>query len=288
MDPRAHRVANALVGNDPDQATLEVTLIGPEIQFEDQRIVAVAGAAFALTVDGESTPLHSPFVVKAGSRLRFGSRSEGSRAYVAVGGGFQVPKALGSRATHLMSAMGGFQGRALAAGDRVPLGEPLRNRRALDPPLRVNPELTRLPGHPARLRVLRGPEHDRFAHDALDVLQSGSYTIARDSDRMGFRLQGAALRHRLGPDIISGATPLGALQVPGSEQPVLLMADRQTTGGYAKIATVISADIHIAGQLGPGDAVSFAICSRADAVAALIAHERVLMAIEDRTARGGR
>jgi allophanate hydrolase subunit 2 len=130
----------------------------------------------------------------------------------------------------------------------------------------------------ARVRVLSGPQDDRFAADAIDTLQSAPYTVTHDSNRMGFRLDGPRLRHLHGPDIISDATPLGVLQVPGSGQPVLLMADRQTTGGYAKIATVISADIGVAGQLAPGDTVSFEVCSRRDALAALIARERALMA----------
>jgi antagonist of KipI len=134
-------------------------------------------------------------------------------------------------------------------------------------------------GH-ATVRVLPGPQDDRFVDNALDTLQSAAYAIAIDSDRMGFRLQGPPLRHRSDANIISDATPLGALQVPASEQPVLLMADRQTTGGYPKLATVIAADIGIAGQLAPGDRISFTVCSRKDAMAALIAQERGLMAIE--------
>ena len=134
-------------------------------------------------------------------------------------------------------------------------------------------------GH-AQVRVLPGPERERFDDDALDALQSAAYTVASESDRMGFRLRGPRLGHAMGADIISDATPLGVLQVPASGQPVLLMADRQTTGGYPKIATVISADISLAGQLGPGDTIAFSVCSRREAMAALIAQERTLMAFE--------
>lgn len=284
MDPRAHRLANALVGNDQSAATLEVTLIGPEVEFEDERVVAVAGADFSLRLDDRVEQVNTPFVVAPGSRLRFGSRSRGSRAYLAVAGGLAVAPTLGSRATHLVSRMGGFHGRALAAGDRVPLGEKTRGSRlrpsAIRPP---DPPLSRVlipMDRHARVRVLPGPQRDRFADEALDALESGPYAIAIDSDRMGYRLQGPPLRRRSGADIISDATPLGVLQVPPSEQPVLLMADRQTSGGYPKIATVISADIGIAGQLGPGDTISFDVCSRKEAMAALIAQERALMAVE--------
>lgn len=282
MDPRAHRLANALVGNTRDAATFEVTLLGPEIEFDDDRAVAVAGAEFALTLDGCSVDTHAVFFVGKGSRLKFGPRSRGARAYLAIGGGLAVPPVFGSRATHLVSAMGGFEGRALAAGDRIPLGDPVTRVSKGDSATRfLRDAAGTLPGRHARVRVLAGPQHDRFVDDALDTLQSAPYAIGKDSNRMGFRLQGPALRHRAGADIISDATPLGVLQVPASEQPVLLMADRQTAGGYPKIATVISADIGVAGQLAPGDSVTFAVCSRAEAIAALIAQERLLMTIEE-------
>src|SRR5262249_39528449 len=140
--------------------------------------------------------------------------------------------------------------------------------------------LMELPTRPARLRVLPGPQADAFAADALDILQSAPYTVGQQSDRMGFRLEGPRLTHAGGADIISDATPLGALQVPASGQPILLMADRQTTGGYPKIATVITADLAVAGQLGPGDVIVFSVCTPREALAALIVQERALMALE--------
>ena len=142
------------------------------------------------------------------------------------------------------------------------------------------PVIARLPEGHARLRVLSGPQNEYFAPEALEVLQSAPYAISNASDRMGFRLEGPQLRHTRGADIISDATPLGGLQVPASGQPILLMADRQTSGGYPKIAIVISADIGIAGQLGPGDTISFSVCSLREALGALIAEERAMMALE--------
>ena len=278
MDPCSHRLANALAGNDSDAATLEVTLVGPEIAFDDERIVAVAGAEFDLTVDGRRVPIRTAFMVSSGSRLRFGARQKGSRAYVAVSGGIAVPQVLGSRATHLISAMGGLDGRALKAGDRLPLGEPTHARTAAG--LAPAPPIVPLPDAHATIRVLPGPQQDYFSDDALDVLQSKPYTISQRSDRMGFRLDGPVLTHARGADIISDATPLGVLQVPASGQPILLMADRQTTGGYPKLATVIAADMSLAGQLGPGDTIAFRVCSLRDALSALIAQERALMAVE--------
>jgi antagonist of KipI len=279
MDPVSHRLANALIGNERDAATLEITLLGPELEFEDERLVAIAGAEFALTLDGRPVPANAPFIVAAGSRLRFGARGRGARAYLAVSGGIAVTPTLGSRATHLVSSMGGLDGRALVAGDRLPLGDSSRVVGTALPPQTA--PMT-LPDHHATIRVLPGPQVECFRSDALDVLQSAPYTIAQNSDRMGFRLEGPRLTHSRSADIISDATPLGVLQVPASGQPILLMADRQTTGGYPKIATVIAADAALAGQLGPSDTILFAVCTPAEAMAALISQERTLMAVEAR------
>jgi antagonist of KipI len=260
MDLYSHRLANALVGNREDAATLEVTLIGPELEFDDERTVAVVGAEFEQIANAI---VH----VNAGERLSFGKRMRGARAYVAISGGIDAPIILGSRSTHLSSEMG----RALKAGDELPLGPP-KGGHYVRKTLHVD-----LPDGRATLRVLPGPQEDRFTRSAFDALQSSSYRIATDSNRMGYRLSGPRLEHAGSADIISDATPLGSLQVPASGQPILLMADRQTTGGYAKIATVISADIRLAGQLAPGDELSFTVCTADEAVAALIAQEKTLM-----------
>lgn len=277
MDPVSHRLANALVGNDRGAATLEVTLLGPELEFEDERVVAVTGADFEITLDGKPVLAGAPFMVSAESHLRFGPRRRGARAYLAIRGGVAVPPVLGSRATHLISGMGGFGGRALKAGDRLPLGVAEVTRPTAAP---LGDRLVPLPAHPARLRVLPGPQAEAFAAEAFSALQSAPYAVGQQSDRMGFRLEGPRLAHARGADIISDATPLGVLQVPASGQPILLMADRQTTGGYPKIATVISADLAVAGQLGPGDTIVFSVCDPHEAMAALIAQERALMALE--------
>jgi antagonist of KipI len=281
MDPVSHRVANAMAGNTPEAATLEITLVGPELIFEDERLAAVAGAAFEITVDDHIVSPGQPFVVAAGATLRFGRRLRGARAYLAVAGGFDTPLVLGSRATHLPSAMGGFSGRALAAGDRLPCGVP-RAQPGRTTRSRVFPvaPAQALPDGRATVRVLPGPQTDRFVAGALDALQSAPYRLGLSSNRMGFRLGGPALAHTRGADVISDATPLGVVQVPASGQPILLMADRQTSGGYPKLATVITADIGLAGQLGPGDTIEFAVCSPADAMAALIGQEQQLMAVE--------
>jgi antagonist of KipI len=279
MDSYSHRLANAIAGNDVGAATLEVTLSGPELEFDDTRTVAVTGAEFELTVDRRAVAMRSAIAVSDGSVLRFGRRVRGTRAYVAISGGITTPSTLGSRSTHLPSAMGGLDGRALRAGDRLPLGEPLQTLRPFRQSRTVESSSTwTLPDGRATLRVLPGPQLDRFVRTAWDVLQSGPYVVASDSNRIGYRLVGPSLETPGKLDLISDATPLGVLQVPPSGQPILLMADRQTTGGYPKIAAVISADVSVAGQLGPGDTVRFVACSTREALSALIAQERSLMA----------
>jgi antagonist of KipI len=276
MDPRAHRIANALLGNDPSAATLEITLRGPEIEFDEDRVVALCGADFVVTIGDHLVASDVPFKVPQGARLKIGVRSRGSRAYLAIAGGIDVPPLFGSRATHLPSRLGGFEGRALAAGDHLPLGPSPAAARGRTPRA---PAFTLPRGH-ARLRVLPGPQCERFAPEALDRLQSAPFTVQPASDRMGYRLDGPRIEQAVTTEMISDPSPLGALQIPASGQPILLMADRQTTGGYPKLAVVISADIGLAGQLGPGDTIAFAICTRQEALAALIAQERSLMAIE--------
>ena len=278
MDPYCHRLANTLVGNQPDRATLEVTLVGPEMEFQDERLAAVTGAEFEIAVDGRAQPLNTPFAVSAGSVLRFGPRRRGARAYVAVAGGIASPPVLGSRATHLPSGMGGLNGGPLRAGDRLPLGK----RGAFSPPpAEKGPyPFFAVPDGRARVRILPGPHADRLAPDALDGLQSAPYVLDASANRMGYRLHGPRLRHAGDAEMLSDATPLGALQVPAAGEPILLMADRQTTGGYPVLATVISADIRLAGQLAPGDSMVFVVSSRREAMAALIAQEQSLMALE--------
>jgi antagonist of KipI len=279
MDLYAHRLANTMVGNESDCATLEVTLVGPEVEFQDERIAAVTGAEFEVAVDGRTQPLNTPFEVSAGCVLRFGRRRRGARAYLAVAGGIASPPVLGSRATHLPGEMGGLGGRPLRAGDVLPLGKKGRESFPGRAPTEKTPDPF-LPDGRATVRILPGPHADRLAPDALDVLQSAPYVLDASANRMGFRLHGPRLRHAGEAEMLSDATPLGALQVPAAGEPILLMADRQTTGGYPSLATVISADIRLAGQLAPGDSILFVVSSRREAMAALIAQEQSLMALE--------
>jgi len=233
-------------------------------------------------VNGEDVAADSPFEIPAAGQVRFGVRRGGARAYVALAGGVATPPVLGSRATHLVSRMGGLEGRALQAGDRVPLGAS-----SGAPPRAASPIHggTYAPHGPVRLRVLLGPQDAWFAPQAIDALTNGAFSVSTRSNRMAFTLDGPPLSVARDGEPLSEPVPFGAIQVPAGGAPLLLMADRQTAGGYLKIATVISADLPVAGQLAPGDLVSFAACSRAEALAALIARERELLRASGGTAR---
>jgi antagonist of KipI len=272
MDGVSHRLANRLVGNPPDCATLEVTLVGPLLEFLDDTTFAIAGAEFELRLDARPVAAMSALHAGRGCQLRFGRRGDGSRAYLAVAGGFDVPPVLGSRSTDLASGLGGLGGRPLRGGDRLGVGRMEGLRVGRVPP--CVPFV--LPRGGATVRVMQGPDAERLGTTALDVLGQARFTLGQNSNRMGYRLQGDSLELVDTTPLLSSATPAGAIQVPPSGQPILLMADRQTTGGYARIATVISADLPVAGQLAPGDWIAFDVCERREAVAALIALEQVL------------
>lgn len=271
MDLYSHRLANQLAGNSEHAAALEITIIGPELQAQGDLICAIAGAEFNVIAAGHAVRHTGAFRVPAGATIRFVTRGFGARATLAVRGGIAVPELFGSRSTSVLSRMGPFDGRPLAAGDVLPVGEERRFDTAV-----ASAYPMAMPRGGARLRVMAGPHDAMFPPVALETFFSSRYTVTPSSNRMGYRLQGPVLGHSGAADILSDATPQGSVQVPASGQPILLMADRQTTGGYPKIATVISADLPLAGQLAPGDWVEFAPSTRAAAVEALRVQERRL------------
>jgi KipI family sensor histidine kinase inhibitor len=277
MDSIAYRTANAIVGNEPGSAAVEATLAGPKLRFDQRTMFAIAGADFGATLDGVRVPPCAAVAAPAGGVLRFNAPGGGARAYVAVDGGIDVPRVLGSRSTHLLSRMGGAHGRTLLQGDRLGLGaegtpQPRRN------PI---PEATAHGrGGGARLRVIPGPQTEYFPSHAIDVLQRTRFIVSTKSDRMGYRLQGDPIPCLRGHEMISDAAFTGGIQVPPSGEPILLMADRQTTGGYPQLAVVVTADIPLAGQLAPGNWVEFRVCSRSEAISALVAQEARLLAFE--------
>ena len=266
MDAYSHRLANQLLGNHPMAAALEITLLGPELVADGDLTCAIAGAEIEVTLDGALVPRHRPFAVPSGSRLRCGARGRGARLTLAVQGGFDVPATLGSRSTHLVSRMGPFGGRALRAGDVLPVAS-RRSEGSAGATGSIQP--LDLPEGGAPLRVVPAVHRRRFTDDSWELLVRSRFTVSTQSNRMGYRLDGPAIAHVGAADILSEAMPIGAIQVPASGQPILLMAERQTTGGYATIANVITADLPIAGQLAPGDWIAFKPVTHAEAITAL-------------------
>ncbi|MGH7406814.1 MAG: 5-oxoprolinase/urea amidolyase family protein [Candidatus Methylomirabilales bacterium] len=256
LDSMAIRLANALVGNPPGAAALEVTGGGVTLEALAECVVAVTGAQAPAFRDDTPAPGFCALRLMPGQRFRLGVPRVGLRTSLAIHGGIEVPPVLGSRSTCLRLGFGGLAGRALRAGDVLAAGSAttdfgsLRGRH-LQPSGR--PPL----GPPWNVRAVPGPQEDAFVREALDTFFGSPYEVTPHADRMGMRLNGPPLAHRGSADILSDAIPLGAVQVPGEGLPIVLLADRQTTGGYAKIATAISPDVAALAQARPGDVVRF-------------------------------
>jgi antagonist of KipI len=278
MDAYSHRLANLILGNDSMAAALEITLMGPELVAAGAVTCAVAGAEIDVVVDGAPVSANQPFVVPSGGRLRFGAHRRGARLTLAVRGGFDVPVTLGSRSTHLVARMGPFGGRSLRTGDVLRVGSTDRSGSS-GSSSPGSPKPLELPLGGARLRVVPAVHRNRFTDDAWGRLVRDRFMVTPQSNRMGYRLDGPTLSHAGSADILSEAMPIGAIQVPASGQPILLLAERATTGGYATIANVIAADLPIAGQLAPGDWVSFDAVTHAGALSALRAREADLTGV---------
>lgn len=266
-DPRSLAGANRAVGNPEGAAGLECTLLGPEVRFSREALLAIGGADFGAQLelaDGVrwKVPVGTSFVAPEGSRLRFAGPPSGARAYLAVAGGILVPPVLGSASTYRTSGFGGVEGRALGTGDRLYAGEPGPEAREN----RYDPEARRAASGSVTLRLSLGPQEDCFTDDCLASLEDLEWAVSNDSDRMGVRLRGPLLAHRPGrKEIVSDANPPGAVQVPPSGLPIVMGADQGTTGGYPKIGCVVAPDLARLAQALPGSSVRFRIVSPTEA-----------------------
>lgn len=269
LDPVSLRAANALVGNPGDTGALEALYVGPSfaIDAEDARLAFVgADAAIEILADadadgGEVMPSMRSVRLRRGQIVRVGSLKDGATLYIAVEGGFAIEPVLGSVATDCRGKIGGWQGRALIEGDVLPLRR--GNATVRDEYVIEDFDLT----VPSRFRAVPGPQSDYFSDAEIERFFAAEYTVSAESNRMGMRLDGGPIRHRGGFNIVSDAIATGSIQVPGSGQPIVLLADHQTTGGYPKIATVISADLPALGRLPIGAKVAFAPATVAEAAA---------------------
>jgi 5-oxoprolinase (ATP-hydrolysing) subunit C len=270
LDGESLAIANILAGNAPCTAAIEILGAGLALEVDaDSVTLALAGTAAPLTLQGAKAAVRVPpfqsVLAMRGDIVRIPPPKPGAAVYLAAQGGFDVPPALGSQSTYRRAALGGFQGRALAAGDRLPLRLPSSDRT----PVCLNVEIRA----PKVLRAMRGPNVDYFTPAAFETLFSSAYTIAPASDRMGLRLAGPVLERAMGGELPSQGTTAGSMQVPSDGQPIMLLADRQTTGGYPRIATVIGADIATAGRLTAGMSVRFEEVTREEAVRLLKAQQ---------------
>lgn len=264
MDSFSMIVANRLVGNPDQAAVLELTLKGPELQFKQDTVIAITGADLSPTLDGRNMPMWRSMLIPHGGQLRFGMPRAGARAYLAITGGIDIDPILGSRATHCASKTGGLHGRPLKQGDVLLGGKPallITQPIGTELPVPLHPRYERA----ATLRIISGPQQMFFKKHSLTTLTQAPYTVSPQSNRMGYRLAGSKIAQKDTASFISDGTATGSLQVPSDGQPILLMADRQTTGGYPKIAVVISADLPLAAQLAPGDRIRFVLCTVAQA-----------------------
>lgn len=273
MDPRSTALANILVGNDQGEAVLECTMMGPHLQFNADNCIAITGGDLGPTLDGAAIPNYKAISVKAGQVLKFTAPRTGCRAFVAFAGGLDIPVVMGSRSTYMKAKMGGLEGRKLQKGDVIQFRAPkaqLKNQedRMLRPEFVPKPQYT--------LRVVLGPQDDAFTGQGINTFLSQTYAVTPEFDRMGCRMEGPVIEHKESGDIISDGIAFGAIQVPSSGQPIIMLCDRQTTGGYTKIANVISADFRILAQLKTGDKVRFQRVSVQEAQTALLTQRRVL------------
>ena len=280
MDPRAMRIANILVGNDENEAVLECTMMGPQLRFDRANVIAITGGNLGPTLDNQPVATYAAIPVQAGQTLRFTGLRTGCRAFIAFAGGLDIPLVMGSRSTYMKAKIGGLNGRKLEKDDvigfRAPAAEILNIVQR-----RIAPEVTARSEY--KVRVVMGPQDDLFTREGTETFLGGTYTVTNEFDRMGCRMEGPEIAHKDGGDIISDGIAFGAIQVPTAGKPIIMLADRQTTGGYTKIANVITADFRIIGQLKAGDKVRFVKVSIEEAQDALLTERAALNALKTMT-----
>lgn len=260
MDTEAMTLANLLVGNAPGVGVVEMTMLGITARFDCDSVIALTGADMCARLNDRPVESYCSIAVHSGDVLSMKAARKGMRAYLAVAGGFDLPVVMGSVSTNLKCGLGGYQGRRLQAGDELPLNQ----SGTAYQPRRIAP-----PGdYPdcISLRVLLGPQDDAFTSQGMETFLTSAYTVTDKADRMGLRLSGEKIESKNGVDILSDGIAAGSVQIPASGTPIIMMADRQTTGGYAKIATVISADLSRAAQARPGTRIRFVQVTEAEAI----------------------
>lgn len=267
MDEYSAKIANKLVGNKVGEAVLETTLKGVQIEFLQNTAVAITGGNCDVTLNGTKIELWQSYLVNRGDILKMGICKSGLRNYLAFSGGIDIPVIMNSKSTNLKAKVGGFNGRKLMTGDILSVGVG-----SLEAPLTLNKHYIPTYSKDIKVGVILGQQDDHFTEAGIKTFLNETYTVTQESDRMGIRLSsvsGATIEHKNGADIISDGITFGAIQVPGSGQPIVMMADRQTTGGYTKIGNVISSDLAKLAQATPGTKVKFVEYTLEQAVQAI-------------------
>lgn len=294
MDPLSLRIANILTGNQENEAVLEITLMGPGpvLTCQKDQLIAVTGADVEVEIDGEQVPLWKPLFIRAGSTITFGPCKRGCRSYLAVAGGFDVEPVMKSKSTYVRAKIGGVEGRPLEKGDVLPIGEPsplavslvhmLKSKGERAPDWTVNHAHFLPLGKSPVIRVLEGRHLSHFQEESQQAFFERSYQVTPQSDRMGCRLKGEPIRLKQKLELISEAVAFGSIQIPPDGQPIILLADRQTTGGYPRIGEVATVDLPLIAQAMPGANLTFQQIDRQEAEQALFTQEAEM---KDLTAR---
>ncbi len=252
------RLGNLLLGNDQNSAAIEMTLVGGEFFFDSETIIAITGSDFQPALDEIQIPLWETVFIKSGQTLRFYATQSGARCYLCIKGGFVVEKIFGSASTHLLTGIGGYKGRSLMKDDEINfIGSDTKNFKQQ----RVKKEIVNEIISNNKIFVTKAPQSDYFSTETLELFSSSTYTVTEEANRMGLRLIGLKVRQIENKDIITEGVSLGAIQVSHNGNPIILFVEHQTTGGYPKIANVISAHLHKVGQLRPRDEIKFSFVS---------------------------
>jgi antagonist of KipI len=266
------RLGNRLVGNVEGAAALEMTLLGGTFVFPTGAVIALAGSDFGPTLDGGPVPMWASLEVHAGQTLAFGPTRSGARCYLCVRGGISVPLFLRSASTHLLSGLGGLAGRALRKDDVLQIGPSTNSYR----PRKLVCQIMEMLETRGALRVTPGPQSESFSDSSRHLFYTSRYRVSEESNRMGIRLEGPAIRENSGGEMVTEGVSLGAVQITAGGKPIILFVEQQTTGGYGKIANVISADLHRLGQLRPRDEIRFELLNWDTARSLLLEQERLL------------
>lgn len=288
MDTYSLRIANLIVGNKEGEAGLEITLLGPTLTFEKDALIAITGGDLSPEVEGEQVPMWRPILLKKGSVLKFGKTKSGCRAYLTIAGGFAIPGVMNSKSTYLRAGLGGYHGRGLKAGDRIETNSMSRYSSNLFNKLKNNepsPSFITTSwyvdfrkfinfSNNNSVRILKGSHFSKCSGRSQTTFFTSTYIVTPQSDRMGYRLSGPKLKLDEKFELLSEAVTIGTIQLPPDGHPIILLADRQTTGGYPKIAHVISVDLSLVGQMKPGGEICFQEITLEEAEALFIEREQ--------------